>query len=138
MIKLIAFLIYILNAAYFYQTFNIKFLQNFDLLFKIVTKLFKDGIVNESDVCFLIKFFMVLSTFNTNESYRIGKSIKKLMVFWLSLSFFTLFFRENEFQNRILLINDIMNFIESTFLVNNLNIIILSRVPFYNFSRLNS
>ncbi len=134
---MIAFLIYFLNVAYFFQTSSIKFLQYFDVLFKILAKLFKDKIVNEFDICFFIKYFMVLSTFNTNEAFRVGKSIKKMIVFWLALNFFTSFFKEYVIDNKIALINDMINFIDSTFLINNLNIIILSKVKSKLNSRLN-
>jgi hypothetical protein len=80
---------------------------------------------------------MVLSTFNTNEAFRVGKSIKKMIVFWLALNFFTSFFKEYVIDNKIALINDMINFIDSTFLINNLNIIILSKVKSKLNSRLN-
>lgn len=119
---------YFLYVAYFYQNSNIKFLQYFDILFKILFKMFKDGILNDSDICFFIKYFIVLSTFTPNESYRIGKSIKKPIIFWLALNFFINFFKENQIDSRVILIDNIINFIDSTLLINNLNLIILSRV----------
>ena len=119
---------YFLYVAYFYQNSNIKFLQYFDILFKILFKMFKDGILNDSDICFFIKYFIVLSTFTPNESYRIGKSIKKPIIFWLALNFFINFFKENQIDSRVILIDNIINFIDSTLLINNLNLIILSKV----------
>lgn len=126
-IKFFAFLIYYLNLAYFYQTNN-KILQYFEFLFKLLVKLFDDKQISAKDICFFLKYFMILSIFNVNETFRTGRSIKKLMIFYVGLSNLITFFKDYEIPDKEELLNDMLKFIDNSFLTNNLNLIILSKV----------